>query len=254
MTVSAIIQARMNSKRLPGKIMMKIKNKPILEILINRINHCKTLDKIIVATTEEKSDDEIVEFCKKKNINCVRGSEKDVLSRYLLAAKDTDVIVRITSDNPLIDPDIVDQGVKIYLENKFDFVSNYVPPPRTFPDGMAIEIFSHDLLKEINQKAKKPSEREHVTFFIWKQPQKFKLYRFEHDEDLSKYRFTLDYPEDFQVIEAILNDLYEKNPNFRLQDIINWLNKNPEIKNLNMHIKSNQGWNESLEQDKKLGY
>ena len=254
MIVSAIIQARMNSKRLPGKIMMEIRNKPILEILIERVRQCKTLDRIIIATTEQKEDDVIEEFCIKKKINYVRGSEKDVLSRHLLAAKETDVIVRITSDNPLIDPAIIDKGVKIYLENEFDFVSNYVPPPRTFPDGMAVEIFSNNLLKEVNKKAKKPSEREHVTFFIWKQPEKFKIYRFEHGIDLSGYRFTLDYLEDFKVIEAILNSLYKKNPKFGLEDIINWLEEHSEIKNINTHIKPNQGWNESLHQDKKLGY
>jgi spore coat polysaccharide biosynthesis protein SpsF len=245
MKVVAIIQARLNSTRLHGKILLEVNGKSMLEILIERVKKAKKINEIIIATTENNDDDIIEDFCEKRKIKCVRGSEEDVLGRYFLAAKLTNatIIVRITSDNPLIDPIIIDQAITIFNENEYDFVSNYVPPPRTYPDGMAVEVFSFQALNEANDKAKKPSEREHVTFFIWKQPEKFFIHRFDYVKNISKYRFTLDYPEDYEVIKPIIAELYSKNPDFKLEDIINWIDKRPQIKKLNMNIKSNTGWN-----------
>ena len=251
--IGAIIQARMGSTRLPGKIMLPILNKPVLEHLIDRVKKSSNIDEIIVATSNNKNDDIIEKFCETQKIKCFRGSEKDVLLRYFEAAKkfSIDIIVRLTSDTPLLDPKEIDKVILKYNENKYDFVSNLFPLPRTYPDGYNVEVFSMDLLKLVNNQAKKPSDREHVTTFITMQPSKFKKYRIDSERDLSKYRLNLDYKEDFELIKSVLEELNEKTD---LEDIIKWLDKHPEILKLNSHIKPYENLLKSFEQDKKLGY
>ena len=251
--IGAIIQARMGSTRLPGKIMLPVLDKPILEYLINRIKKSSCIDEIIVATSINKNDDIIEKFCKTQKIKCFRGSEEDVLLRYFEAAKkfSVDVIVRLTSDTPLLDPKVIDKVVLKYNENQYDFVSNFFPLPRTYPDGYNVEVFSMKILKQANQEAEKPSDREHVTTFITMQPNKFKKYRVDSEKDLSKYRLNLDYKEDFELIKSVIEKLDGKTD---LEDIINWLDEHPEIIKLNSHIKPYQNLLKSFEEDKKLGY
>jgi spore coat polysaccharide biosynthesis protein SpsF len=251
--IGAIIQARMSSTRLPGKIMMPILDKPVLKYLVDRVKKSSKLDEIIIATSINKNDDIIEKFCKTQKIKCFRGSEEDVLLRYFEAAKkfSLDVIVRLTSDTPLLDPKIIDKVILKYNENKYDFVSNCFPLPRTYPDGYNVEVFSMNLLKRANIEAKKPSDREHVTTFITMQPSKFKKYRVDSEKNLSKYRLNLDYQEDFELIKSVLEKL-DKNTD--LEDIIDWLDKHPEILKLNSHIKPYQHLLKSFEQDRKLGY
>ena len=251
--IGAIIQARMGSTRLPGKIMLPVLDKPILEHLINRVKKSSNIDEIIVATSINKNDDVIEKFCKSHQIKCFRGSEKDVLLRYFEAAKkfSIDIIVRLTSDTPLLDPKIIDKVIVKYNESKYDYVSNFFPLPRTYPDGYNVEIFSIELLEQANIEAKKPSDREHVTTFITMQPKKFKKDRVDSEKDLSKYRLNLDYKEDFELIKSVLEKFDEK---ANLDDIINWLDKHPEILKLNSHIKPYENLLKSFEQDKKLGY
>ena len=254
--IAGIIQARMNSSRLPGKIMLKACGKTMLELMIERIQRSKKLDKVIIATTTNPKDDTIEEFCIDKKIEYFRGSEEDVLSRYKHTADKfgSDIIVRICSDCPLIDPKIIDETISVYLSNKYDFVNTLSPNPRSFPDGMGIEVFSHSILNEAFQKAKKLSEREHVTFFMWMQPEKFAVHRLDCKQDFSKYRLNLDYVEDYNLIKSIFENLYTLNHQFTMEDIINWLNDNPEILKLNAHIKPNQGWLKSFEKDKEIGF
>lgn len=251
--IGAIIQARMGSTRLPGKIMLPILDKPVLEHLINRVKKSSNIDEIIVATSINKNDDIIEKFCKSQKIKCFRGSENDVLLRYFEAAKkfSIDIIVRLTSDTPLLDPKVIDKVIIKYNEKKYDFVSNFFPLPRTYPDGYNVEVFSMKLLEQTNIEAKKPSDREHVTTFITMQPNKFKKYRVDSEKDLSKYRLNLDYKEDFELIKSVLEKLGKKTD---LDDIINWLDKHPEILKLNSHIKPYENLLKSFEQDKKLGY
>jgi spore coat polysaccharide biosynthesis protein SpsF len=251
--IGAIIQARMGSTRLPGKIMLPVLDKPILEHLVDRVKKSSNIDEIIIATSINKNDDIIEIFCKSQKIKCFRGSEKDVLLRYFEAAKkfSIDIIVRLTSDTPLLDPKIIDKVILKYNENKYDYVSNFFPLPRTYPDGYNVEIFSMELLEQTNIEAKKPSDREHVTTFITMQPKKFKKYRVDSEKDLSKYRLNLDYKEDFELIKSVLEKFDEK---ANLDDIINWLDKHPEILKLNSHIKPYENLLKSFEQDKKLGY
>jgi len=251
--IAGIIQARTSSLRLPNKILLKSNGKTILEHQLERISRSKLLEKIIVATTTNPSDDEIVNICKQNKIDFFRGSEEDVLERYFQSASkiNASVVVRLTSDNPLLDPNEIDKIIKFFLDHNFDYVSNYAPLPRTCPDGMAIEIFSFSALKKSFSEAVKSSDREHVTFYMWKNPEKFKTFRIDYPTDYSKYRFTLDYSEDFEVIDKILTSLYTQNSKFTFDDIISFLDSNPEIREINSKIKPNQGWEKSLEDDKQ---
>lgn len=254
--IVGIIQARMASTRLPGKVMLKVLDKTMLEHMIERISQSKKLDQIIVATTENKLDDIIENVCKKMKIQCYRGSEDDVLLRYKNSAEITkaSIIVRLCADCPLLDGITIDKVIDQYLKENYDYVSNLFPSPRTYPDGMSVEVFSAKILDEANKNAKKPSEREHVTFYMWMQPDKFKIQRVDYSKNLSKYRFNLDYEEDYNFIKKVFEGLLSKNKFCTMEEIILWLNKNPEIFNINSHIISQQGWIKSFEKDKLSGF
>ena len=254
--IVAIIQARMNSSRLPGKIMLTVCEKPLLLHQIERMKDSKTIDKIVIATSVKKEDDIIKKFCDKNGIMCVRGSENDLLSRYKMAADAThsDIIVRLTSDTPLLEHDVIDSVVNTYIQNKYDFVSNCYPLPRTFPDGMNVEVFSKEILDEMHFNAKKPSEREHVTFYVLMQPKKFKIFRVDTMKDVSDYRFNLDYKLDYEFIKEVFNNLYKNEQIFLLEDIIKFLEKNPKILKINSEIEPYKGILNSFEEDTKMGF
>jgi spore coat polysaccharide biosynthesis protein SpsF len=255
--IAAIIQARMSSTRLPGKIMMETCGKTMLEHMILRVRQSKKLDEVIVATTKNKLDDVIEKWCITNKIKCFRGPENDVLKRFKLT-KDyfkVDVIVRLCSDCPLIDPKIIDDVIEIFQFNDYDFVSNLFPiEGRKYPDGMGVEVFSSELLEETDKLAKKPSEREHVTFFMWMQPKKYKIFRLDSKKDLSNFRLNLDYIQDYCLIRSVFEALYYKKNQFTINDIILWLKSNTNIYELNKNIKPNQGWLKSFDEDQKLGY
>ncbi|NDF25244.1 MAG: acylneuraminate cytidylyltransferase [Thaumarchaeota archaeon] len=254
--IAGIIQARLGSSRLPGKIMLQACGKSMLELMIERVQRSKKLDKIIIATSTNAQDDEIVEFCAKAKIDYYRGSEHDLLSRYKEAADkfDVDLIVRLTSDTPIIDAKTIDDTVEAYVKNNYDFVSNCYPMPRTYPDGTNVEVFSHQLLNEVDREAKKPSEREHVTFFMWMHPERYKIFRVDYKKDISKYRLNLDYNEDYTVLKTIFENLYPKNQNFSIEDALKWLDEHPDIYKINSNIKQGQGFVKSLEADKEAGF
>lgn len=238
MHIEAFIQARMGSTRLPGKILKPVLGKPLLEFLIERLSDSKEINEIVVLTTHATVDDPIVAFCKERKILYFRGSEDHVLDRYYQAAlqRKPDGIVRITSDCPLIDPDVVDQLIKIYRNEypKFDYVSNALE--RTFPRGLDAEVFSFDALKKAFQNAVYPEEFEHVTVYLYRHPELFKLKNVAHIPSLSHQRWTVDTPEDFALIQLILENLYPIQPQFRLNDILELLSHHPEWIKLNAHI------------------
>ncbi len=252
--IAAIIQARLDSTRLPKKVLLKVNGQPLLSCMIERIKRAEKIDKIVVATTTAVLDDEIEIFCKDENVECFRGNEKDVLDRYYSCARQigAKVIVRLTSDCPLIDPSVIDEVVSCYLENsfKYDYVANTVPPPGTYPDGMDVEVFSFNLLEKAWKNAKKPSEKEHVTFYFWKNPGLFKIYRHDLKIDLSKYRLTVDYKEDYLLIKKIVEHFHNDKLLFTMEDIIAFLKKNPDILKINQDIERNVGWQKSLIKDK----
>ncbi|MGM8366490.1 cytidylyltransferase domain-containing protein [Virgibacillus sp. W0181] len=239
MKVVAIIQARMGSTRLPGKIMKKVLDKSLLEYQIERVKRSKLIGEIVIATTTSESEEPIVDFCKKHFISYYRGSEDDVLSRYYEAAEEynADVVVRLTSDCPLIDPEIIDKVISIYLKRKegIDYVSNTLE--RTYPRGMDTEVFSYDALKTANDNAVSPPEREHVTPYFFQNPRMFKILSVTSDTNHSEHRWTVDTLEDFVLIEKIIEALYKNKPLFSYFDILKLLDENREWFDINAEIK-----------------
>ena len=239
-----IIQARMGSSRFPGKVLEKINNKPCLLILMERISLARMVDKITIATTNKKIDQDIVSFCKKHSFNYFCGSESDVLKRYFDCANKykSDTIIRITSDCPLIDPEIVDQTVKLYYEKNVDYAANTIPPKtRKWPDGSDVEVFSRDALKKAFMNAKH-DEREHVTFYFWKSKAKFKLAQLDNKYNWAKYRYTLDYKEDLIRIKKIIGCLKKKKIFGYTKEIIEILKNDLNEKNLEEKFSFGHGW------------
>jgi len=248
--IGVIIQARMNSSRLPGKVMKKIKNKPMLDIVLEQIKFSKNIEKIVVATTYSKKDDQIYEHMKKKKIEVFRGKSKDVLDRYFQCAKKfhIDTIVRVTSDCPLIDPKIVDKVIKNYIKGKFDYVSNN--KPRTFPYGMDVEVFSFDALKRAWNEALLPSEREHVTPYIYKNYKKFKIKNIKQKKNFSRIRITVDRENDLKLIKKIIEMI--KSKPILLEDVIKLYSRNKKLFEINQNYLEDEGYIISLKEDKKL--
>lgn len=238
MTIGIIVQARMGSTRLPGKVLKPIGKITLLEFLLTRLKKSKKVDKIIIATTDKPVDNDIEKIAVKNKIGIYRGSENDVLDRYYQAAKkySLDTIVRITGDCPFADSEIIDQVVKLFEEKKVEYASNVDPP--TYPDGFDIEVFTFHSLQEAWKKATKESDREHVTPYI----RDYNLYpktNLLNSEDLSKIRLTVDNIEDYQVINEIYKKLGEKN-NFHLKDIMKVLKQNPNILETNKKHERNK--------------
>ncbi|HIF11196.1 MAG TPA: spore coat protein [Sneathiellales bacterium] len=246
--IAAIIQARTSSKRLPGKVLMPLLGMPMLGRQIERVRHARTLDEIVVATSHDPSDQALVDFCQSINIRCVRGDLDDVLERYHLAAEvvGASVIVRLTGDCPLCDPGVIDALVDKYAMGGFDYVSNTLSP--TFPDGLDTEAFSRQALDTAYRCAELPSEREHVTSYI-KNSEAFTKFNFENDVDLSGLRWTIDEPEDFELIRRIFEELYPQNPMFGMSDILNLLERHSAWSDLNRHIGRDEGYARSLMED-----
>jgi len=240
-----ILQARMSSSRLPNKVLMPILGKPMLAQQIDRLSTLKTPHKLIIATSSQTSDNPIEQLCQQLGVNCFRGSLDDVLDRYYQAAlefaqsKKTANIVRITGDCPLIDSEVIDKVINLFLTSDSDYCSNCAPA--TLPDGLDVEVFSFNALEQAFQYANKTSEREHVTPFIRNNPQLFKVDNFNHQPDLSHYRWTVDEAEDFDLVTKIYQALYPKNTHFALADILELIETKPELAQINKHIIRNEG-------------
>lgn len=242
-----IIQARLGSTRLPKKVLKEIHpGITMLEYMVNRIRSARSVDNIIVATTDKDDDNPIYELCLSKGIQCFRGSEDDVLKRYYDCAKKNklDTVVRLTADCPLVDPFIIDQCVNTLLSEKFDYFSNTCPVEESkYPDGSDVEVFSYSALKKANENAFKKEDREHVTFYFWKNNSSmFRCGILKGDHDYSNYRYTVDYPEDFDVVSFIAEKIKEKNIQGSIFDIIKILDQNNDIKNLNSEYYAGIGW------------
>tara|TARA_B110000438_G_scaffold256457_1_gene263939 strand:- start:9603 stop:10367 length:765 start_codon:yes stop_codon:yes gene_type:complete len=249
--IGCIIQARMGSTRLPGKVMKIIDGKnPSLQYTIDQLKTCKTLDKIIVATTNLSEDDVVENYLEKMNVDVFRGSSNDVLDRYFQCAKyyGLSSVVRVTADCPLIDPNIVDTGIQFFQSKNYDYVTNTFP--RTFPDGNETEIFSFNALEKIWKNAKLPSEREHVTPYFRNNPNLFKIKNFVHKKDISELRWTVDYNEDFELVKILISKIQPRP--VHLEDILNLLNNEPKLFELNNNHKPNEGYAKSLEDDKNF--
>ena len=247
--IVAIVQARMGSTRLPGKVLKDVSGYPLLWHVVDRLYKAKKLDKIVVATSTGPSDDRISDFCEKEGISCYRGSEDDVLDRYYGAAKYfvADTIVRITADCPLIDPHLLDKVVEVYLSEGCDYASNTIE--RTYPDGLDVEVFSFQSLENASSNSLLASEREHVTPYIWKNPHLFKICQVTQECDLSSLRWTVDLPQDLEFVRIIYKHLYQPKKIFMTKDILRLIGEHREYLDINQGFKRNEGYLRSLHKD-----
>ncbi len=251
MQTLCIVQARMGSTRLPGKILMEVDDKSILEYEIERLRQSKLIDKIVIATTTNAEDDKTEAFCNKVNIDCFRGSENDVLERYARCAEkypEFNSILRITGDCPLIDPHVIDELILFFDKEELDYASNTELGRETYPNGVDAEILTRETLARTHEEATLPSDREHVTLYIRNSDKFIKKY-IRNAENLSSYRFTVDSKEDFDVVSFLI-----KNSSITAQfkDYVDLLNENPKIRDINMDIKRNEGLAKSLREDHEV--
>ena len=233
-----IVQARMGSTRLPGKILKKVMDRPILEYQIERLKKVRNAADVVIATTVNKNDELVVDLCNQLGCSFIKGSEEDVLSRYLEAAIEYDAkfIVRINADCPLIDPNVVERVIKHYHSNilKYDYVSNILKP--SYPVGFHTEMFSLSTLKQAHKNAFDPIEREHVTPYIYRDPHMFKIGSVELDVNLSHYRWTVDYSVDFDLVKKIIEGIYPVKADFDMYDILDYLEAHQELNDINSGI------------------
>ena len=248
-----IIQARMGSTRLPGKILSFLDSENTsLSYTINQLRECKSLDKIVIATTINVEDDIVENFAKKNKVDVFRGDPDDVLSRYYHCAKHYSFssILRVTGDCPLIDPIIVEKGISIFLKNMYDYVTNTFP--RTFPDDNETEIFSFSSLQSAYENAILPSEREHVTPYFRNKKENFRIFNFTNKEDISHLRWTLDYDVDLKLIKAIISKINTRP--IHMNDILELFRNEPNLKKINQNHEPNEGYMKSLKNDKEFSH
>lgn len=254
MKTVAIIQARMGSTRLPGKVLAEVQGRALLTLMLERVGRAASLDEACVATSTLPEDDPIAALCAKHGVACFRGSLPDVLDRYYHCSleRSAERIVRLTADCPLIDPGVIDEVVGLLGSSGADYVANTAPPPSTFPNGMDVEAFSFTALERAWREAQKPSEREHVTFYLWKSGL-FDTRRLDLTPSLAHLRLTVDYPEDLEVIRAVCSALDRDGISFGMREIAVWLSEHPEVRAQNSHFDAEAGWTPALELDKKQG-
>jgi len=237
--VVAIIQARMGSSRLPGKVLRDIHGKPMLAWVVERTRKASSVSEVMVATTSDPSDDMIEQVCRQMNVPCFRGNIYDVLDRYYQAAREAqaEVVVRITADCPLIDAGLIDKVVQRFLEEKVDFAANRLPPPyqRTYPIGLDVEVVSFTALQRAWQEAREKHEREHVLPYLYESPGRFKTLTVDHETDLGSYRWTVDTFEDLEFIQKLFT-LLPDTENFTWLDVLKIVEKNPQLSEINAGV------------------
>lgn len=237
--IVAIIQARMTSSRLPGKVLKEIAGIPMIAHVINRVAKAKLVDQTIIATTHDPADNLIEEFCNERGIACFRGHPFDVLDRYYQAALSyqANTIVRITADCPLMDADLIDHLITSFIETNVDFAANRLPPPwkRTFPIGLDIEVVGFKALEKAWKEATLPYEREHVLPYLYDQPNRFKILLMQHEPDYGNKRWTVDTPEDLDLLNQIFNQ-FSPRMDFSWLEVINVIEQNPDLEKINKVI------------------
>ncbi len=239
MRIVAIIEARMRSSRLPGKVLKPILGRPMLALMIERLQRCNRLDAISIATTTDESCDVIETLANELLIGCYRGSEDDVLDRVLQTAKHAkaDLIVELTGDCPLLDPAIVDCVIEAFLVSKVDYCSNGLIEP--YPRGMDVQVFPVSVLERVAGLTDQPEDREHVSLYIYEHPDLFRLLNVESKIPAGSgdIRLTVDTEEDFELVRHIYEELYFVKPAFGLQDILDLLSQRPDLRATNRHVR-----------------
>jgi spore coat polysaccharide biosynthesis protein SpsF len=235
MRVVAIIQARMGSTRLPGKVLKDLAGATVLERVVSRVRRCRLVSDVVVATSAEPADDVILNECQRLGTEAFRGSEQDVLDRYYRAAQQAgaEVVVRITSDCPLIDPEVSDETIQKFLVERPDYASNALE--RTYPRGLDTEVMTFAALECAWTEARQAYQREHVTPFLYQHPERFKLLSVKGDHDYSQYRWTLDTPEDLEFLRAVYARSID-HQDLSWRDVLNIVQREPELAEMNRHI------------------
>jgi len=237
--ITATVEARMASSRLPGKVILPLSGKPALEILVERIRRSRYIDDIVVATTVNEMDDPIIELC--KNIKCkyFRGSENDVLKRVLEAARlvGTDIVVEITGDCPLIDHRHIDRVIELFYSGSYDYASNAIE--RSFPVGFDVEVFPLKVLEKVDKITNDPIDRVHVSYYIYSHPEEFRLVNWKAEGDMfwPELGITLDEKEDYELINRICEELLPKDGDFSAEKIITLLKNKPELVEINKKVR-----------------
>ena len=235
MNIVAIVQARTGSTRLPEKVFLPLCGKPLIWHIIQRVRMSNFVNQIVLATSTNKKDDHLVEWAKNENINIYRGSEEDVLARFYETAINTnaDVIVRVTGDDPFKDPEIIDIGIKIFIENRLNFISNNNPP--SFPEGLDVEVFDMDTLKLAYNNSTDAFEREHVTQYMYRNSKIIKMQNFRNKENKSNLRWTIDTEIDYKMAKIVYENLYKEGEIFKYKEIIDYIENFPHVGLMNIN-------------------
>lgn len=235
MKVVAIIQARMGSTRLPGKVLKDLGGETVLARVVSRVRRFRFVNEVVVATSSDPADDIILKECQRLGTRVFRGSEQDVLGRYYGAAREAhaEVVVRITSDCPLIDPGVSDKTIQVFLDARPDYASNVLE--RTYPRGLDTEVMSFAALESAWRDAREAYQREHVTPFLYQHPERFKLLSVKGDHDYSQYRWALDTPEDLEFLRAVYARGVDRQ-DLVWQDVLSMVEREPELAEINRHI------------------
>lgn len=247
--IVGLIQARVSSTRLPGKVLEPVLGQPMLSRQIERLRRSRRIGKLMVATSLSPDDDALESLCRDLGIPCRRGPLDDVLERFRSAADGSgaDWIVRLTGDCPLADWEVIDQVISFGIEGGYDYASNTLQP--SWPDGLDVELMRASSLETAAREAQLPSQREHVTSFLYTHPDRFRLGNLSHQPDLSALRWTVDEPEDLAFVRRVYEELYRADPAFTTADILALLAAHPEIVGLNQGRLRNEGYLKSLAAD-----
>lgn len=249
--ILAILQARISSTRLPGKVLLPLFGKPMLARQIERLRRARRIDQLVVATSIDATDDAIAAYCAELGVECFRGALDDVLSRFIGAAEkwSPEHVVRLTADCPLADPEVIDTVITRHLDSSADYTTN--ANPASFPDGLDAEVVRYSVLQRAAKEAQLASEREHVTLHIVNHPERYRIEVVRCAQDLAALRWTVDEPDDLELVEKIYAALYPANPAFGMQDILALLEKQPALKTWNTSHRRNEGLEKSLAKEKQ---
>lgn len=253
MKIVAVLQARVSSSRLPGKVLRPILGRPMLTLQIERIRRARRLDHLVIATSEDAADDALRDACAAAGVDLFRGSLNDVLDRVYRAAlpHDPTHLVRLTGDCPLADPEVIDEVIRAHIDGGNDYTSNTQPP--TYPDGLDVEVARFEAFAQAWKDARLKSEREHVMPFLYNHPERFRLGSVKAAVDRSSLRWTVDEPADFELVTGVYETLYPANPAFTTADILALLEREPALAVINSKLHRNEGYDESLRAEGKQG-